>query len=81
MLFPPADHGSLTVRDSTISANFTGDGGDSSGPGGSAGGGGEGGGLFSVAPLTVVNSTIVGNRTGSTGTAANVIPGSQGAAA
>ena len=30
--------------------------------------------MFSVAPLTVVNSTIVGNRTGSSGTAANVIP-------
>ena len=76
--FPPADHGSLTVRDSTISANFTGDGGDSSGPTGFAGAGGQGGGLLSVASLTVVNSTIVGNRTGSTGTAANVTPGPQG---
>ena len=71
-------HGSLTLRESTISANSTGDGGDSEGPAGFAGAGGEGGGLETLAPLAVVNSTIVGNRTGSSGTAANVIPNSDG---
>jgi hypothetical protein len=70
--------GSLTLRDSTISANFTGDGGDSEGPGGFAGAGGEGGGLETLVPLTAVNSTIVGNHTGITGTAANAPSNSQG---
>ena len=45
---------------------------------GSLGAGGEGGGLETLVPLAVVNSTIVGNRTGSSGTAANVIPNSDG---
>ena len=71
-------HGTLTLRDSTISANFTGDGGDSEGPGGFAGAGGEGGGLETLVPLTAVNSTIVGNHTGISGTAANVGANSEG---
>ena len=71
-------HGTLTLRDSTIRANFTGDGGDSEGPGGFAGAGGEGGGLETLVPLIAVNSTIVGNHTGISGTAANVGANSEG---
>ena len=71
-------HGALTLRDSTISANFTGDGGDAQGAGGFAGAGGEGGGLETLAPLTAVNSTIVGNHTGISGSAANLIANSEG---
>src|ERR1700761_548059 len=73
-------HASLTIRDSTISGNLTGEGGAggnggrgqvpaiganaNGGEGGIGGMGGNGGGIFNEGALTIVGSTISGNGTG-----------------
>ncbi len=57
--------GSLSLTDSTVSANTTGNGGNA--PSGTAGSGGQGAGIESLAPLNVSNSTITGNVTGNSG--------------
>jgi hypothetical protein len=64
--------GDLTLNNSTVSGNTTGDGG--SGLGGGAGG--DGGGIYNSGTLTLTNSTISGNTTGNGG--AGPIPGTGG---
>ena len=70
---------SLTIKQSTISKNFTGDGGrggeggeginaighfPNGGDGGTGGGSGDGGGIYNAGALTIDGSTISGNFTG-----------------
>lgn len=73
-------HASLTIRDSTVSENLTGEGGaggngsrgqvpaigqvPQGGDGGIGGMGGNGGGIFNEGALTITDSTISGNATG-----------------
>ncbi len=77
------NRGTLTVADSTVTVNVTGDGGpgasltgtSGAGSGGSGsdatgavgGFGGDGGGIWSAGPLTVERSVVSGNRTGAGG--------------
>jgi CSLREA domain-containing protein len=70
--------GELIIRNSVIRGNFAGNGGNGAAeggdpkfpPGGNAGGGGWGGGIYSIAFLSITNSTIDDNDAGSTGTPA-----------
>jgi hypothetical protein len=55
------NQGTLSLRDSTVSNNRTGVGGDSDTTGGN---GGDGGGIFNLGTLTITNSTIANNQTG-----------------
>ena len=58
----------LTVTNSTLSANATGPGGDGGeGFGGSGGSGGSGGAISNSGTLTITNSTFAGNTTGAGG--------------
>jgi len=58
--------GQLTIRNSTISNNRTGNGGAGN-VNGPAGAGGDGGGIWNNSSLTVINSTVASNQTGAGG--------------
>ena len=62
--------GTMTLVNSTVSDNHTGNGG--SGGGFQGGFGGEGAGIFNAATLTVINSTVANNQTGAGGPAGGV---------